>query len=57
MGAGHAVPSVRLQSQSAFRKLKASFIRINPRDFDVPEGAISLPMGAREGLERIVEMM
>jgi NAD-dependent SIR2 family protein deacetylase len=57
IGAGHAVPSVRLQSQSSFRKLKASFIRINPRDFEVPDGAISLPMGAKEGLERIVELM
>jgi NAD-dependent SIR2 family protein deacetylase len=57
MGAGHAVPSVRLQSQSAFQKLNASFIRINPRDFDVPEGAIGIPLGAKEGLEMIVGMM
>jgi len=57
MGAGHAVPSVRFQSQSAFRKLNASFIRINPRDFDVPEGAIALSMGAKEGIQHIIEKM
>jgi NAD-dependent SIR2 family protein deacetylase len=57
IGAGHAVPSVRMKSQSAFRKLNASFIRINPRDFDVPDGAIGMPMGAKEGIERIVKMM
>jgi NAD-dependent SIR2 family protein deacetylase len=53
MGAGHAVPSVRLKSQSAFHNLNASFIRINPRDYDVPHGAIGLPMGAKEGIEII----
>lgn len=55
MGAGHAVPSVRLKSQHAFRQLHASFIRINPRDFDVPQGAIPIPLGAKEGIERILK--
>jgi NAD-dependent SIR2 family protein deacetylase len=55
MGAGHAIPSVRLKSQRVFHDLNASFIRINPRDYDVPDGAIGLPVGAMEGLERIME--
>jgi NAD-dependent SIR2 family protein deacetylase len=54
MGAGHAVPSVRLKSQSVFGKVKSYFIRINPRDFDVPDGGIALPMGAAEGIEKIL---
>jgi NAD-dependent SIR2 family protein deacetylase len=57
MGAGRAVPSVRMKSQSVFRDLNASFIRINPRDFDVPDGAIGLAMGAREGIELIMGLM
>ncbi|MFN8258353.1 MAG: Sir2 family NAD-dependent protein deacetylase [Bacteroidales bacterium] len=56
MGAGHAVPTVRLQSQRVYRSLNASFIRINPRDYDVPEGAIGLPFGALEGLEKIFSL-
>ena len=57
MGAGHDVPTVRLKSQRVFRSMDATFIRINPRDFEVPEGAIGLPFGAKEGLERIFELM
>ncbi len=55
MGAGHAVPTVRLQSQRVSRSIKSTLIRINPRDFDVHEGAIGLPLGAKEGVERILE--
>ncbi len=55
MGAGHAVPTVRMQSQQVFRSLNANFIRINPRDYDVPEGGISISLGAQEGIERIFE--
>jgi NAD-dependent SIR2 family protein deacetylase len=57
MGAGHAVPSVRHKSQHIFRHVNASFIRINPRDYDVPQGAISIPCGAKEGIERIIDML
>ncbi len=57
MGAGHAIPTVRLQSQRTFRSLNASFIRINPRDFDVPSEGIGLPFGAKEGLEKIFELI
>lgn len=54
MGAGHAVPTVRLHSQRVNRSLNATLIRINPRDFDVPENGIGLPLGAKEGIERIL---
>lgn len=54
LGAGRAVPTVRMESQKVFRKKNTQFIRINPRDFDVPEGGISIPLGSKEGLERIL---
>jgi len=54
MGAGHAVPTVRMQSQRVSRSINSTLIRINPRDFDVHEGAIGLPLGAKEGVERIL---
>ncbi len=54
MGAGHAVPTVRLQSQRVSRSVNSTLIRINPRDYDVHEGAIGLPLGAKEGVERIL---
>lgn len=53
LGAGHAVPTVRMESQSIFRSHNAEFIRINPRDFETPSGGISIPLGSKEGLERI----
>jgi NAD-dependent SIR2 family protein deacetylase len=54
IGAGLAVPSVRHKSQNAFRELKASFIRINPHDYNVPNGAIGLSLGAKQGIEKII---
>jgi NAD-dependent SIR2 family protein deacetylase len=52
-GAGHAVPTVRSESESVFRKMNAEFIRINPRDYDAPHQAISISMGTKEALEAI----
>lgn len=54
MGAGHAVPTVRFKSQHVLRYLDADLIRINPRDYDVPEGQIGIPTGAKEGIEVII---
>ncbi len=52
-GAGKAVPSVRMNSEKILHSLNADLIRINPRDFDVPQGAIGLPVGALEAIERM----
>ncbi|MCF6242122.1 MAG: hypothetical protein L3J74_12350 [Bacteroidales bacterium] len=52
-GAGNAVPTVRMESNSIFHKFNADFIRINPRDYDVPKGAIAIPMGTKEALQAI----
>lgn len=53
LGAGHAVPTVRTESQSIYRSQHAKFIRINPRDYETPAGGISIPLGSKEGIERI----
>ncbi len=49
LGAGSAVPTVRLACESAGGML----IRINPREPAIPQGAISLPLGALAALTAI----
>jgi NAD-dependent SIR2 family protein deacetylase len=53
LGAGLAVPTVRYECQRRAGRL----IRINPRDSRVPDGQISLPLGALDALRRIDEQM
>jgi len=48
-GAGQAVPTVRWESERRQGKL----IRVNPRDHEAPPGAIAIPLGAQEAIERI----
>jgi hypothetical protein len=55
MGAGTAVPTVRLQSQRVHNGKNSILIRINPRDYDAPTGAISIPLGALEGVNSILD--
>ena len=52
MGAGTAIPTVRDCSEN-FQYQGATLVRINPRESDGPDGTLSLPLGAREALERI----
>ncbi len=53
IGAGTAVPTVRSECAQAANRL----VRINPRDADVPANGISIPLPAREALERIDELL
>lgn len=53
VGAGTAVPTVRLTSEHLARSLGATLIRINPREPRAPERAIELPLTALEALEAI----
>jgi NAD-dependent SIR2 family protein deacetylase len=53
VGAGEAVPTVRLTSESMLRDGRQLLIRINPRDTNVPEGQISLPLGGADAMRRI----
>lgn len=53
IGAGRAVPTIRLKSQQIARDKNVTLIRINPRDYTVTENHISIPLGAAEGIEHI----
>ncbi len=53
VGAGEAVPTVRMNSEYIARLENATLIRINPRDYDVPGGHISIPLNGAEGINRI----
>jgi len=58
LGAGEAVATVRRQSEYIARTYGATLIRINPRDFKVPQGQhLSLPFGAAEGVNRIADAL
>ncbi len=55
IGAGRAVPTVRMTSEQIAKEFGAPLIRINPRE---PEGAdIAIPMGAKEAIGRIYERL
>jgi len=52
------VTSIRRISESLYGKLhysQVSFIRINPRDDDVPVGAISIKAGGLKGIKSLVK--
>ena len=53
LGAGTAVPTVRIHSESLVQRMKARLIRINLREAWVPEGQIGLAGGALAGLTAI----
>jgi NAD-dependent SIR2 family protein deacetylase len=56
IGAGKAVPTVRLFSERVADMLDGTLIRINPRDYDVPSSRhISLPMKGLEGIRAITQ--
>jgi NAD-dependent SIR2 family protein deacetylase len=55
-GAGTAIPSVRMFSERMMRR-GATLVRINVREPQAPAGAVELPMGAKEALERIERAM
>ncbi len=50
LGAGNSVPTVRMQSERVLSYPNADLIRINLREYDVPQGAIALPLTAKEAV-------
>jgi NAD-dependent SIR2 family protein deacetylase len=55
LGAGTAVPTVRMTGERIARAFGAPLVRINPRE---PEGAdIQIPLGAKEAIEHIVQKL
>jgi len=57
LGAGSAVPTVRITSEHAAQRLGATLVRINPREPQVPHRQIGIPLGALEGLEAIDQIL
>ncbi len=57
IGAGTSVPTVRYKSEQIAASLNETLIRINPREYHVPTGQISVPLGGGEGIHRIVELV
>ncbi|SNZ10145.1 NAD-dependent protein deacetylase, SIR2 family [Persephonella hydrogeniphila] len=56
IGAGKAVPTVRMLSERVADNFYGTLIRINPRDYDVPSSRhISIPLGGLEGIKKIIE--
>ncbi len=53
LGAGSAVPTVRMTSERAATRLGGTLIRINPREPQVPHGHIGIPLNALEALQAI----
>jgi NAD-dependent SIR2 family protein deacetylase len=54
-GAGESVPTVRMHSERLASSENVTLIRINPRDYHVPTGGISIKSGALEGIEKIFQ--
>ncbi|MBU0765961.1 MAG: NAD-dependent deacetylase [Bacteroidetes bacterium] len=55
IGAGTMVATVRYQSEGIAAKMNGTLIRINPRDYHVPHGHISIPFVAAEGIAGICD--
>ena len=54
-GAGKAVPTIRFFSEDLAKRFKAKLIRVNPRDYEAPKEAISIPLGAKEAIDKIAQ--
>jgi len=61
IGAGKAVSTVRSTSERMAKQFEATFIRINPRDFDFEYpgsyNGIGLPLGGKDGLVQIEQVL
>ncbi|MDP8247529.1 MAG: Sir2 family NAD-dependent protein deacetylase [Candidatus Tritonobacter lacicola] len=55
IGAGEAVPTVRMTSEHVARDHGGTLIRINPRDHHGPPGHIPVPLSSTDGIDRIYE--
>jgi NAD-dependent SIR2 family protein deacetylase len=57
LGAGMAVPTIRIMSEDFAERPGATLIRINPRELDIPAGHIAIPMGGLAALRAIDERL
>lgn len=53
-GAGTEIASIRNISERTARISGSRLIRINPRDYHVPIGQVGIPLGALDGLSRVL---
>ena len=53
IGAGENIPTVRLECESVYSLQKAPFIRINPIEYKIPRGGISIQLGGMQALEEM----
>lgn len=54
IGAGTAIPSIRIISQNTSNEFSASIVRINPREYSGKSSVISIPFGALEGIKLLM---
>jgi NAD-dependent SIR2 family protein deacetylase len=57
IGAGEAVPTVRIESEIIAKEYKGTLIRINPREYEVPDGHLSIPLGGAEAVNCVFELL
>ncbi len=57
LGAGVAIPSVRIASEQLVREIDAKLIRINPRNTGIPKNQIIIAEGAYEAMKKITYML
>lgn len=53
LGAGTAIPTVRVTSERLAARLRGTLIRLNCREATVPDNAIGLSLSALEGMQRL----
>jgi NAD-dependent SIR2 family protein deacetylase len=53
IGAGLAVPTVRMESEMLASELRATLIRINPRDPQAPRGSMPIATGGLDAIRQI----
>ncbi len=54
-GAGTSIPTVRRFSETIVYTHNASLIRVNPRDFEVPSSHVSLRIGAKDAINKLLD--
>lgn len=54
IGAGKAIPTVRMLSEEIAKELNATLIRINPRDYQVPAGQYYIAKGGLSGIKELL---
>ncbi len=56
IGAGTAIPTVRIEGENLAKKYNAKLIRINPREYEIdPKLGYSVPLGGLEGILEIYQ--